>query len=58
MDKIDKKTLSKESYIEGATSMLGLLMNMGMEPYYLDELSKAIMVVKKEKDKTMRKGKK
>jgi hypothetical protein len=38
--------------------MLGLLMSVGMEPYYLDELSKAIMVPKKEKDKAVRKGKK
>ncbi len=58
MDKIDRKKLSKESYLMGATSMLGLLMNVGMEPYYLDELSKAIMVAKKEKDKAVRKGKK
>ena len=59
---IDKKTLSRESYIEGATSMLGLLISVGMEPYHLDELSRAIMVVKKERDKEMskavRKGKK
>ena len=59
---IDKKTLSREGYIEGATSMLGLLISVGMEPYYLDELSRAIMVVKKERDKEMskavRKGKK
>lgn len=62
VDTIDKKTLSKESYIEGATSMLGLLMSVGMPPDYLDELSRAIMVAKKEREKerskAVRNGKK
>jgi hypothetical protein len=56
VDKIDNKTLSKESYLMGATSMLGLLMSVGMPPDLLDELSKAIMVVKNERDKEMSKA--
>ncbi len=34
----NNETLAKERYLQGATSMLGLLISAGMPPPFLDDL--------------------
>ncbi len=39
--------LAKESYLRGATSMLGLLISQGMPPEFLDELAEGMRGAKR-----------
>ncbi|MBU4075496.1 MAG: hypothetical protein KKI06_02095 [Euryarchaeota archaeon] len=39
IEHFDNERLAKQSYLRGATSMLGLLISQGMPPEFLDELA-------------------
>ncbi len=43
MEHFDNERLAKQSYIRGATSMLGLLISMGMPPPFLDDLEEIVI---------------
>lgn len=42
IEHFDNERLAKQSYLRGATSMLGLLISAGMPPEFLDELAEGI----------------
>ena len=43
---MNDEILVKGCYLQGATSMLGLLISAGMPPWHLDDLEKQIRVVR------------
>ncbi len=47
IEHFDNERLAKESYLRGATSMLGLLVSQGMPPEFLDELAEGMRGAKK-----------
>jgi len=47
MEHFDNETLAKEFYLQGATSMLGLLVSAGMPPEFLDELAEGLREAKR-----------
>jgi len=47
IEHFDNERLAKESYLRGATSMLGLLISQGMPPEFLDELAEGIREAKR-----------
>ena len=47
IEHFDNERLAKESYLRGATSMLGLLISQGMPPEFLDELAEGIRGAKR-----------
>jgi hypothetical protein len=44
---MNNETLAKERYLQGATSMLWLLIGAGMPPEFLDELAEGIRGAKR-----------
>ncbi len=44
---MNNETLAKECYLQGASSMLGLLVSQGMPPEFLDEMGEGIREGKK-----------
>jgi hypothetical protein len=48
---MNNETRAKERYLQGATSMLGLLISVGMPPPFLDELAEGIREAKRGKGK-------
>ncbi len=47
IEHFDNERLAKQSYLRGATSMLGLLISQGMPPEFLDELAERIRGAKR-----------
>ncbi len=47
MELFNHERLAKECYLQGASSMLGLLISAGMPPEFLDELAEGIREGKK-----------
>ena len=47
MEHFDTETVARDCYLQGATSMLGLLISQGMPPEFLDELAEGMREAKK-----------
>jgi hypothetical protein len=47
MEHFDNETLARDCYLQGATSMLGLLVSQGMPPEFLDELAEGMRGAKR-----------
>jgi hypothetical protein len=50
---MNNETLAKECYLQGASSMLGLLISTGMPPPFLDDLEEAIWGAKRGEGKKL-----